>query len=95
MTVGRLDRMNLFFSSSNKQYYLYDNSFKKVVNEGKFIGVPFDAQGSVDGRTAYIVFRDSPKITIFNLKSQELKYIQATHNGAGAYTVGLTNNVYH
>jgi hypothetical protein len=95
VTVGRFDRMNLFLSSENQRYHIFDNTARKVVRSGELKATPIGAQGSVDGRTTYIAFADIPEIAAIDLENFEIEYISATENGAGAYGVGLSNNVCH
>ena len=95
VTVGRFDRMNLLASSENKNFYIYDNVRKGIVESGQFLHTPLDTQGSVDGRTAYVAFQDSPSIAIVDLEDQSIKYISAGVNGIGAFGIGLSNNVCH
>jgi DNA-binding beta-propeller fold protein YncE len=95
VTVGRFDRMNLFLSSSNKQWSIFDNVEKKVVATGRFNGTPIDALGSADGKTAYVAFADTAEVAAVDLEDQTVTYIPATNNGGGAFTVGLSNNVCH
>jgi DNA-binding beta-propeller fold protein YncE len=95
VTVGRFDRLNLLASSENRRYFIYDNIRRAVVESGEFRHTPLDAQGSVDGRTAYVAFRDSPEVAIVDLEDQEITYVRATNTGVGAFSVGLSNNVCH
>ncbi len=95
VTVGRFDRMNLFVSSENNKYYIYDNLTKQVVSKGELAGIPLDAQSSLDGKTAFIAFRDTPKIAAVNMEAQLINYINATENGARTYRIGLSNQVCH
>jgi len=95
VTVGRFDRMNLLASSENKNFYVYDNVRKAIVESGQFRHTPLDSQGSVDGRTAYVAFKDSPEIAIVDLEDHEIKYISAGNTGIGAFGIGLSNNVCH
>ncbi len=95
VTVGRFDRMNLFASTENKNFYVYDNVRKAVVESGQFRHTPLDTQGSVDGRTAYVAFSDSPEIAIVDLEDHAIKYLSAANNGIGAFGIGLSNNVCH
>jgi len=95
VTVGRFDRMNLFASTQNNRYYIYDNLRKAVIDSGEFQYTPLTAQGAADGRTAYVSFRDGPKIAVIDLETQRLSYLTATNNGIGASTIGLSNNVCH
>lgn len=95
VTVGRFDRMNLLASSENKNFYVYDNVRRDIVEAGEFRHTPLETQGSVDGRTAYVAFQDSPEIAIVDLEDHEIKYISAGVNGIGAFGIGLSNNVCH
>ena len=95
VTVGRFDRLNLLASSENRRYFIFDNIRQAVVESGEFRHTPLDAQGSVDGRTAYVAFRDSPEVAIIDLEDREITYVRATNTGIGAFSVGLTNNVCH
>ncbi len=95
VTVGRFDRMNLLASTENKNFYVYDNVRKAVVESGQFRHTPLESQGSVDGRTAYVAFKDSPEIAIVNLEDHQIKYIAAGNHGIGAFAIGLSNNVCH
>ncbi len=95
VTVGRFDRMNLLASSTNNNFFVYDNSRKAIVESGQFRHTPLDTQGSVDGRTAYVAFRDSPNIAIVDLEDHEIRYVSAGNNGIGAFAIGLSNNVCH
>jgi len=95
VTVGRFDRMNLLSSSENKNFYVYDNVRKAIVESGQFRHTPLDSQGSLDGRTAYVAFKDSPEIAIVDLEDHEIKYISAGNTGIGAFGIGLSNNVCH
>ena len=89
------DRFNVFLSTQHKDYYIYDNVKKEVVSEGTFRGRPLDAKGAADGKTAYVAFSDIAELAMINLEHQVLRYFPATENGAGAFTVGLSNNVCH
>lgn len=95
VVVGRFDRMSLFVSSQNRDYAVYDNLAKKVVARGKLKGTPLDAQGSVDGKKAYLTFTDIGEVAEMDLESQKLTYVSATASGASASAVGLSNNVCH
>ena len=95
VTVGRFDRFNLFLSTTHRNFTLFDNAERSVVGRGSFIAVPLNAFGSVDGKSAYVAFVDTPKIAIYDLENRELMYVDVTENGAGAFVVGLTNNVCH
>lgn len=94
MTVGRFDRMSLFASTKNKNWYLFDNTMNRVVAEGEFKSVPIDAQGSVDGKSAYVAFRDIPEIAAIQLERKKVTYIDATENGSSSFSLA-TNNVCH
>lgn len=95
VAVGRFDRMNLFLSSTNKNWYIYDNVAKAVIKQGRFEAVPIGVLGAADGRTAYVAFGGQAQVVAVNLEKQTLEYIAATNNGSGAFTVGLSNNVCH
>ncbi len=95
VTVGRFDRMNLLASTENKKFFVYDNVRKAVVESGQFRHTPLDSQGSLDGRLAYVAFRDSPEVAIVDLEDHEIKYVSAGNNGIGAFSIGLSNNVCH
>jgi DNA-binding beta-propeller fold protein YncE len=95
VTVGRFDRMNLLASTENKNFYIYDNVRKAVVKSGTFHYTPLDSRGAADGRTAYVAFADGPEIAIVDMETAEVHYVAATNNGAGVFTIGLSNNVCH
>lgn len=95
VAVGRFDRMNLFLSSTNERWYIYDNVAKAVIERGSFDGVPIGVLGAADGKTAYVAFAGLAQVAAINLEKQTLQYIAATNNGSGAFTVGLSNNVCH
>ena len=95
VAVGRFDRYNLFMSTSNSRYYFYDNLKNKRIGAGLFDGQPLAIRGSADGRTAYIAFSDLAKVAMVDLENQAIRYFPATKNGAGAFTIGLSNNVCH
>ena len=95
VTVGRFDRMNVFMSSANKRWYIYDNIDKGVIESGSFRGIPIGALGAADGKTAYVAFDGVAEVAAVNLEKQTVQYIPATNNGSGAFTVGLSNNVCH
>jgi len=95
VTVGRFDRLNLLASTENRRYFIYDNIRRAIVDSGEFRYTPVDAQGSVDGRTAYVAFSDSPEVAMFDLEDREITYVRATNTGIGAFSVGLSNNVCH
>lgn len=95
VTVGRFDRFNLFLSTAHKDYYIFDNIEKAIVTQGSFRGQPINAKGAADGKTAYIAFSDIAEVAMLDLEHQALRYFPATNNGAGAFTLGLSNNVCH
>ena len=95
VTVGRFDRMNLLASSENRSFYIYDNNRKSVIETGELNFVPLDAQGSSDGRRAYLASSDSPEVAVIDLEAQEVSYISAANGRVGAFTIGLSNNVCH
>lgn len=95
VAVGRFDRMNLFMSSTNNKYYIYDNHVKKVIETGQFKTTPLDVQGSVDGKTAYVVFRNTAEVAVIDMETYKVNYMPASINGVGAYAVGLSNEVCH
>jgi DNA-binding beta-propeller fold protein YncE len=95
VTVGRFDRMNLFTSTENRNYYLFDNIRRSIIHSGEFEHTPMDALGSVDGRTAFVAFGDSPQVAFVDLETREITYVAATDNGIGAFAIGLSNNVCH
>jgi DNA-binding beta-propeller fold protein YncE len=95
VSVGRFDRMNLLLSNNNTAFFIYDNIKKKVLKEGTLSAIPFTTQGSIDGKNAFIAFKNLPKIAIVELDKQQINYITATNNGAGAFIVGASNNVCH
>lgn len=95
VTVGRFDRMNLLASSENKNFYVYDNVRRAVVESGEFRHIPLESQGSADGTTAYVAFRDSAEIAIVDLEDHDIRYITAGSTGTGAFGIGLSNNVCH
>jgi len=95
VAVGRFDRYNLFTSTGNSHYIFYDNLENKQVGAGEFEGQPLTILGSADGRTAYVAFSNLAKVAMVDLENQVLRYFPATRNGAGAFTIGLSNNVCH
>ena len=95
VAVGRFDRMNLFLSSANKHWTVYDNVAKATLRSGEFPATPIGALGAADGKTAYVSFADAAQVAIVDLEKQTLKYIPATENGSAAFTIGLSNNVCH
>ena len=95
VAVGRFDRMNVFLSTTNKQWYIYDNVKKAVVKRGRFNGTPIGALGAADGKLAYVAFSDEAVVAAIDLERQSIHYIKATDSGSSAFTVGLSNNVCH
>ncbi|MED5535652.1 MAG: hypothetical protein VX690_08175 [Pseudomonadota bacterium] len=95
VTVGRFDRMNLLASSENRNFYIYDNNRKSVIESGELNFVPLDALGSSDGRQAYLASSDSAEVAVIDLEEQEVSYIPAVNGRIGAFTIGLSNNVCH
>ena len=95
VTVGRFDHLNLFMSSENTQWYIYDNIKKSVIEQGEFEGTPIGASGSADGKLAYVALADSAQLAVINLERKSLDYIAATNNGSGSFALGLSNNVCH
>ena len=53
------------------------------------------ALGSADGKMAYGAFSDSAEVAAVDLEELVVTYLPATSNGAGTFTVGLSNNVCH
>lgn len=95
VTVGRFDRMNLLASTENRNFYIYDNNRKSVIQSGELNFVPLDAKGSADGRRAFLASAESAEVAIVDLERQQLSYISAANNRIGAFTIGLSNNVCH
>ena len=95
VAVGRFDRMNVFLSTANKRWYIYDNIEKAIVKSGSFKGTPIGALGAADGKTAYVAFKDEAVVAAIDLERQSIHYIEATDTGSTAFTVGLSNNVCH
>lgn len=95
VAVGRFDRYNLFLSTRHPHYYFYDNLDKARLATGVFPGRPLKVLGSADGRTAWVAFSDLAKVAMVDLENQVIRYFPATRNGAGAFTMGLSNNVCH
>ncbi len=96
ITVGRFDRFNLFMGTTTNNYLLFDNVTLNIVDAGNFAGIPIETFGSVDGRTAYIAFADTPNISVYSLENQSIGLIETTiKTGFDAMTVGLSNNVCH
>ena len=95
VTVGRFDRMNLLASSENRNFYIYDNNRRSVIESGELNFVPLDAQGSADGRRAYLASRDSAEVAVIDLEAQSVRYIAAANGAVGAFTIGLSNKTVH
>ena len=95
VAVGRFDRYNLFLSTRHPHYYFYDNLVKAQLVSGAFPGVPLKVLGSADGRTAWVAFSDLAKVAMIDLENQAIRYFPVTRNGAGDFTIGLSNNVCH
>jgi DNA-binding beta-propeller fold protein YncE len=95
VAVGRFDRFNLFMSTTNAHYYFFEYLENKLLGAGQFEGQPLTIRGSADGRTAYIAFSDLAKVAMVDLENQAIRYFPATKNGAGAFSIGLSNNVCH
>ena len=95
VTVGRFDRMNLFMSSANRRWSIFDNVTQKIAASGEFRGTPIETLGSADGKIAYVAFADLAEVAAVDLESREIMYIPATDNGSASFTVGLSNNVCH
>ena len=95
VTVGRFDRMNLLASSENRNFYIYDNNRKAVIEQGELNFIPLDAQGAADGRRAYLASSDSGEVAVIDLEEQKVSYIKAVNGRVGAFTIGLSNNVCH
>ena len=95
VAVGRFDRYNLFMSTSQPHYFFYDNLEKARLGDGVFQGQPLSIRGSADGRTAWVAFSNLAKVAMIDLENQAIRYFPATRNGAGAFTIGLSNNVCH
>jgi hypothetical protein len=95
VAVGRFDRLNLFLSSTNDGWQIFDNVSKEMVRRGTFKSTPIGALGAADGKTAYVAFENLPEVAVIDLENQTLEYLTATNNGSGAFTIGLSNNVCH
>ncbi len=95
VTVGRFDRMNLLASTENRNFYIYDNNERSVIESGELDFIPLDARGSADGRRAYLASADSPQVAVIDLETQEIQYVTAGNNRIGAFAIGLSNNVCH
>ena len=95
VTVGRFDRLNLLASTEHREYYIYDNVRRSLIESGRFEHVPHDTLGAADGRTAFVAFGDSPHVAFVDLESQSVEYLAAAERAVGAFTIGLSNNVCH
>ena len=95
VTVGRFDRMNLFLSTTNRHWAIFDNGSKTVLKSSSFPGTPIAALGSADGKMSYVALDSQAQIAVVDLEDQKIVYIAATDNGSGAFTLGLSNNVCH
>ncbi|MDG2087220.1 MAG: hypothetical protein P8J68_00550 [Arenicellaceae bacterium] len=95
VVVGQFDRMNLLLSTKNKNYYLFDNNSKTVTLENEFKYIPLSAEATADGKTAFVSFFDAPLIAAIDLADGSISYFDATNNGVGASTAGLSNTVCH
>jgi DNA-binding beta-propeller fold protein YncE len=95
VTVGRFDRMNLLMSTANDHWSIFDNVTLKTIATGTFKATPIEALGSADCKLAYVAFADLAEVAVVDLESQNIRYLPATNNGSGAFTVGLSNNVCH
>jgi DNA-binding beta-propeller fold protein YncE len=95
VVVGRFDRFNLLLGTRHRAYYVYDNVDNKVVAQGLFEDRPVAALGAADGKTAYVAFANIPRLAMFDLENQAVRYFTATEHGAGAFAMGLSNTVCH
>ena len=95
VVVGRFDRMNLLLSTASNRWSILDNVKIDTIATGNFKGTPIEALGSADGKVAYVAFANLAEVAIVDLESQTVRYVPATDNGSGAFTVGLSNNVCH
>ena len=95
VAVGRFDRMNVLLSTKHKHWYLFDNMKKDIVAQGVFHGTPIGVLGSADGKLAYVAFADVAEVAVVDLEGFSVDYVEATNNGSGAFTIGLSNNVCH
>ena len=95
VTVGRFDRLNLFMSTDSDRWSIFDNVSLDTIATGEFKATPIGALGSADGKTAYVAFSDLAEVAFVDLEKQIVRYLPATNNGSGAFTVGLSNNVCH
>ena len=95
VSVGQFDRINLFLSTRHKHWYIFDNVRKEIVKSGEFVGQPIGVLGAADGKMAYVAFSDTALIAAINLETGKVESSLATINGAGTFTIGLSNNVCH
>ncbi len=95
VAVGRFDRYNLFASTKHRDFELFDNARLGAIRSDSFSHTPVDVAGSADGRFAYVAFGDAPRLAIFDLEQQQIEYLEASVNGIGAMSLGLSNNVCH
>lgn len=95
VVVGQFDRMNLLLSTSNKNYYLFDNNSKSVTLESEFKYTPLSAEATADGKTAFVSFSEAPYIAAIDLVNGAISYFDATNNGVGISAAGLSNTVCH
>ena len=65
--------------------------FELVNHQGR----PINARGAADGKTAYVAFADIAELAMISLEHQVLRYFPVANSGAGAFTIGLSNNVCH
>ena len=87
--------MNLLASTTSNSWSIFDNVRLDTIATGEFRGTPIEALGSADGKVAFVAFADLAEVAIVDLESQTIRYLPATNNGSGAFTVGLSNNVCH
>lgn len=95
VAVGRFDRMNLFLSTDNRRWRIYDNVARREVQSGELEGTPVNVFGSADGKTAFVALDGRPGVAMVDLEKHSVTYVDATDNGASAFAVGLSNNVCH
>ena len=85
----------VLLSTETRADRLFDNIAKQVFESGELKGVPLEAKGNAEGTMAFVAFREVPEVALVALESGAVTYIAATPNGAGAFAVGLSNNVCH
>jgi hypothetical protein len=95
IAVGRFDRYNLFLSTHTKNYAIFDNVRQRVTDQGMLEGTPVAVYGTVDGRSAYIAFKDHKDMVKLSFENQEIAAISTNLNSVTAMTVGMSNNVCH